>query len=150
MLISDSIAEIIEKMLEEAGGSVDVKRNDMASQLGCVPSQISYVITSRFTPERGYITESRRGGGGYIRIVKIKLARDEYLMHFFHAIGPSIDESEAQAYLINLRDNQIITDREAKIAAGALLSSSLDKAPPNIRGAIRADIFRHIIMQLLK
>lgn len=63
MLISDNIARLIEKMLDDGGGFAELKRNDLASQLGCVPSQINYVITSRFTPERGYITESRRGGG---------------------------------------------------------------------------------------
>ena len=71
MLISDNIARLIEKMLDDGGGFAELKRNDLASQLGCVPSQINYVITSRFTPERGYITESRRGGGGYIKIVRV-------------------------------------------------------------------------------
>ena len=74
MLISDNIARLIEKMLDDGGGFAELKRNDLASQLGCVPSQINYVITSRFTPERGYITESRRGGGGYIKIVRVKLS----------------------------------------------------------------------------
>ena len=64
MLLSDHIARLINEMLEEGGGQAEVRRNDLAAKLGCVPSQINYVITSRFTPERGYVTESRRGGGG--------------------------------------------------------------------------------------
>ena len=70
MLISDAIAKLIEQMINEGQGAAEIKRNDLAGQLGCVPSQINYVITSRFTPERGYIIESRRGGGGYIRIIR--------------------------------------------------------------------------------
>ena len=70
MILSDHIARLIEEMLEEGGGSAEVRRNDLAAQIGCVPSQINYVITSRFTPEHGYVTESRRGGGGYIRIFR--------------------------------------------------------------------------------
>ena len=70
MLLADEIARFIESMLAEAGGSLEICRNDLAGKIGCVPSQISYVITSRFTPDRGYIIESRRGGGGYIRIIK--------------------------------------------------------------------------------
>ena len=66
-MLADQIAKLIEEMLEEGGGSLDLRRNEMAAALGCVPSQISYVITSRFTPERGYIIESHRGGGGHIR-----------------------------------------------------------------------------------
>ena len=76
MLLSEQIAKIIEQMLEEGNGAVNVQRNDLAETLGCVPSQISYVISSRFTPERGYVTESRRGGGGYVRIVRMR-AREE-------------------------------------------------------------------------
>ena len=70
MLISDVIAKMIEDMLNENGGSLDIRRNELAGQVGCAPSQINYVITSRFTPERGYVIESRRGGGGYVRITK--------------------------------------------------------------------------------
>ena len=65
MRISDTIALLIEQMLNDGGGTAELKRNDLAEKLGCVPSQINYVITSRFTPDRGYIIESRRGGGGY-------------------------------------------------------------------------------------
>jgi transcriptional regulator CtsR len=70
MMLSDVIAQMIEEMLTAEGGSLELRRNDLAERVGCVPSQINYVITSRFTPERGYIIESRRGGGGYIRITK--------------------------------------------------------------------------------
>ena len=149
-MLSDTIAKLIEDMLSEAGGELEIQRNEMASRLGCVPSQISYVITSRFTPERGYIIESRRGGGGHIRIMKKQMHRDEYLMHFFCAIGDSIDEQEAVAYLKNLTDNSILTPREATLASAALSSSALCNLPPQLRNTVRAQIFRHIILSLMR
>ena len=64
LLLSDTIASFIDKMLDDCGGTLEIKRNDLAKKLGCVPSQINYVIATRFSPERGYMVESRRGGGG--------------------------------------------------------------------------------------
>jgi transcriptional regulator CtsR len=148
-MLSDNIARLIEQMLDAGDGSADVKRNDLAAQLGCVPSQITYVITSRFTPERGYLIESRRGGGGYIRIVRVDMTRSQYLMHFFRAIGDSLDEREAAAYLMNLKDRGIISDREQNILNAALSASALDKVPADKRNAVRADIMRHILMTLM-
>jgi len=149
MILSDHIARLIEEMLEEGNGQVEVKRNDLAAKLGCVPSQISYVITSRFTPERGYTIESRRGGGGYIRIVRIPMTRSGYLMHFFQAIGQSLEENEAKAYLGNLTDAGILSAREAGIAMAAMSRPALEKVPPESKGEVRADILRHILMLLM-
>lgn len=149
MILSDSIAKLIEKMLEDGDGCAEVKRNDMASKLGCVPSQISYVITSRFTPERGYTIESHRGGGGYIRIVRANMSRSEYLMHFFHAIGDCLSERDGIAYTENLRDHGFITQREALLTAAALSEGALDCVVKEKRNILRADIMRHIIMALM-
>lgn len=150
MLLSDNIARIIEKMLDDGGGSAEVRRADLADRLGCVPSQITYVISSRFTPERGYMTESRRGGGGYIRIVRVAMDKNEYLMHFFHAIGDKIDEREARAYAENLKNNGIITAREAGSIAAGLSERALEKVPADMRSLVRADIFRHILLAMIK
>ena len=68
MKSSDIISAFIKQLLEQSDGIVELQRNELAQHFNVVPSQISYVITSRFTPEHGYITESRRGGGGCIRI----------------------------------------------------------------------------------
>jgi transcriptional regulator CtsR len=122
----------------------------MATRLGCVPSQISYVISSRFTPERGYMIESRRGGGGCIRIVRKQIGRDEYLMHFFCAIGSAIDEGEAIAYLDNLYGNALTTERELLIARAAMSTPALSALPPSARATVRADIFKQILLSLMK
>ena len=149
MLISDSIAQMIEAMLEECGGTLSIKRNDMAERLGCAPSQINYVITSRFTPERGYIIESRRGGGGYIRIVRKQIHKNEYLMHLFYAVGGSIEEREALAYVQNLQGNAIITTKEAKMIKAAISDSALSDVPPTGRSIVRANILKHILLSLM-
>ena len=147
MLISDSIAQMIEAMLEECGGTLSIKRNDMAERLGCAPSQINYVITSRFTPERGYIIESRRGGGGYIRIVRKQIHKNEYLMHFFHAIGEALEENEAMAYVRNLVDNRLLTEDEAFLVAAGLSNKALQAIPDrHLKNTVRADIMRQFIL----
>ncbi|MBQ7336414.1 MAG: CtsR family transcriptional regulator [Clostridia bacterium] len=148
-MLTDYIAQMIEEMLNQSGGTLELQRNEMANRLGCVPSQISYVISSRFTPERGYVIESRRGGGGCIRIVRKQLGREEYLMHFFCAIGDSIDEAEAVAYLKNLLGNGFISEREFKIAYASVSNASLSAIAPNLRAMVRADLFKQIILSLM-
>lgn len=142
MLMSDLIANMIEEMLNESNGELELKRNDLAGRIGCVPSQINYVITSRFTPERGYIIESRRGGGGYVRITRVKMTRDEYLMHFFHAIGRSLDIKTADAFLISLYDKEIINKRERNIIASVMHTQMSE--------IMRADMLRQIILSIMK
>lgn len=149
-MLADYIANIIEEMLNEGNGTLELQRNEMATRLGCVPSQISYVISSRFTPERGYVIESRRGGGGCIRIIRKQMGQNEYLMHFFCAIGSSIEEGEALAYLKNLLGNAFINEREFSIASAALSTAALSSLPPSIRNAVRADLFKQMILALMK
>lgn len=148
-MLADYIAQMIEEMLNEGNGTLELQRNEMATRLGCVPSQISYVISSRFTPERGYIIESRRGGGGCIRIVRKQMGRDEYLMHFFCAIGESIDENEALAYLKNLYGNECISERELRLCSAALSNTALSSIRPAHRATVRADIFKQLILSLM-
>ena len=73
MGITDMIASFIHDALEEADGVLELQRSDLAQRFNCVPSQINYVMSTRFSPERGYIVESRRGGGGYIRISRVQV-----------------------------------------------------------------------------
>ena len=148
-MLADQIAKMIEEMLEASGGALELQRNEMAGRLGCVPSQISYVITSRFTPERGYIIESRRGGGGCIRIVRKQMHRDEYLMHFFYAIGNALEEREAMAYVKNLQDKGILSPKEAAMMAAAVSEGALGDVTPAGRRIVRANIFKHMLLSLM-
>ena len=93
MRLSDRIAQQILSMLEAAQGVAEIQRNELAGSIGCVPSQINYVLTSRFTPEQGYLVESRRGGGGYIRITRINSGRGAAIMHVVNSIGDTLDAS---------------------------------------------------------
>jgi len=142
MKISDAIQKMIEEMLSKTDGIIEIQRNDMANKFGCVPSQINYVITSRFTPERGYIIESRRGGGGYVRIIKKQIHKNEYLMHFFHAVGEEIDINSAVVFVNNLFANEIINEREKKLIIIALSFTE--------NNYLRADIMRQIILAVMK
>ena len=140
--MSDVIANMIEEMLSEGGGELELKRNDLAGRIGCVPSQINYVITSRFTPERGYMIESRRGGGGYVRITKVQMTRDEYLMQLFNSIGSAFDVSSCRVFINAMLEKGVITLREANIIRG-VFSIPMDDG-------VRADMMRRIIMSILK
>ncbi len=150
MLISDSIGKLIEEMLKDGGGQLEIRRNDLAGRVGCAPSQINYVITSRFTPERGYLIESRRGGGGYIRIVKKQLTKDECLMHCLYTIGNELDEGGALAILRNLVDNGLISAQVAHVASAAISQNALASLPAEMKKSVRADIFRQLILSFMK
>ncbi|MBE6712178.1 MAG: CtsR family transcriptional regulator [Ruminococcaceae bacterium] len=149
MLLSQKIALMLEEMLEESGGELSIVRNELASRLGCVPSQINYVITSRFTPERGYVVESRRGGGGYIRIRKIAMSRNEYLMHLLAAIGDRMDREDANYFLSTLGEKGILSSREARLSAAALSDNALAKLGREERSILRADLMKQIVLQIL-
>lgn len=149
MMLSQRIAEMLEEMLEESGGELSIVRNELASRLGCVPSQINYVITSRFTPERGYVVESRRGGGGYVRIRKVLMHRNEFLMHFYQSIGDQVNLETAAFYLSALQEKELLTPREARLISSTLSDTALGKVPREQRGLLRADVLKSSILQIL-
>ena len=148
MVLSDHIAKLIEEMLDSGGGSAEVKRNDLAARLGCVPSQINYVITSRFTPERGYMTESRRGGGGYIRITRVRLDKGAAMMHLVNSVGDSIDAASAQAIIGNLYDQKLITKEAAMIMRSAVAERTFRAIPYELRDAFRSVILKNMLLNV--
>lgn len=148
MRISDNVANYILQMLNEEGGIAEIQRNELANTFGCVPSQINYVITSRFTPEQGYIVESRRGGGGYIRITRRRMSKFDMIMHIVNAIGQTIDAASARAMLRNLVENGIAEQSDAMLIAAALSEKSLAAAPKELRGQLRAAIFKNMLLVL--
>ena len=104
MGISDLIAGFLQDCLDETGdGVLEVQRGELAQRFNCVPSQINYVMSTRFSPERGYIVESRRGGNGYIRITRVQVDRETLLMHVINSLGDRVDLPSARAILGNLR-----------------------------------------------
>ncbi len=148
MRMSDLVAQYILEMLEAQDGSAEIRRNELAGSLGCVPSQINYVITSRFTPEQGYIVESRRGGGGYIRISRVKMDRDTALMHIINSVGNTLDKATAEAMLNNMLQRQMLELQSARIIAAALSDRTLGHIEQDKRDIIRADLFKNMLLTL--
>ena len=148
MRISDSVANYILQMLNEADGIAEIQRNELANALGCVPSQINYVITSRFTPEQGYIVESRRGGGGYIRIIRRRMTKSDLIMHIVNSVGQSLDAASMRAMLRNLVETGVASESDARLMAAALSDSSLAPAPKESRYLLRASLFKNMLLVL--
>ena len=146
MKISELIAREIISMLEEQDGIAEIKRNDFANKLGCVPSQINYVLSSRFTPEQGYVIESRRGGGGYIKITRLCSDKKSQIMHIIDSLGEQIDFYSARSILINLCYQQLIEKKAASIVLSAVSDSALKGVDAEIRDKVRADIFKNALV----
>ncbi len=151
MIISDNIARMIEALIEESGGTIELKRNVMAEQLGCAPSQINYVIMSRFTPERGYLTESRRGGGGFIRIVKKPIHRNVFLAQVIESIGTHLTESDCSAVLRTLAAHNAITPHDLELISIAVSLPSLSAiTSKKEQSEVRAAILRRLLTALMQ
>ena len=148
MRMSDLVAQYIIEMLDRENGSAEIQRNELAGNLGCVPSQINYVITSRFTPEKGYIVESRRGGGGFIRISRVKMDRGTALMNIINSIGTTLDKASAEAMLKNMLQRDMIELTSAKLIASALSDRTLTNVEQSKRDAVRADLFKNMLLTL--
>jgi len=144
--ISDIIAGFIDEMLSDTGGTAELRRAELASRFKCVPSQINYVISTRFSPEHGYIVESRRGGGGYIRIRRIVMESEMLIMHTVNAIGERVDPNSAAALVANLRQNDAISDEESSLIMSAIGTNALRPARPIERDALRASILKQMLM----
>lgn len=145
MNMSDVIAGMILDMFDDENSTIRIKRNDLASQLGCVPSQINYVITSRFTPEQGYRIESRRGGGGCIYITRAN-SKSSAVMALINSIGDSIDERSAKANIYNLNYQNLIDEKSAKILNAALADTNFKDLPQDTRDAVRAKQFKRMLL----
>lgn len=147
MNISDIIEAFINERLKDEDGRTEIRRNELAEHLGCVPSQINYVISTRFTTERGYTVESRRGGGGYISIKKVVYPTENMVMHVVNSIGNSIDFESAKAIIRNLWEYDVISRREAEIMI-SVLSDRILTLPRDQRGVLRARLMKNMLMRL--
>ena len=117
---SDIIELFLKELIEQQNGELELKRNELAGRFNCAPSQINYVLATRFTVNRGYVVTSRKGGGGYIRITSIDMARNEYILHIINQIGESCNEAQGLQVIHGLYERDLITRREAKIMAASL------------------------------
>ena len=146
-----NICDAIEQFLLDAfseDGVVLISRNNLAQHFDCAPSQINYVLTTRFTADRGYLTASRRGGGGYIEIRKIDVSKDGYLI-LCREIGEEISCRRAQSILEALAERNVVTRRESALLNLAMSDSSLS-SPIVIKDRLRAQILKNIILELIQ
>lgn len=147
--ISDIIEEYLKQVLEKSEEEiVEIKRSEIANKFQCVPSQINYVINTRFTLERGYIVESKRGGGGFIRIIKVRPTNHFSLIeHLMSLIGNSIPQSTCLDIIERLVEEEVITYREAKIMASVIDRNVLKIELPE-RDRLRARMLKAMLRVL--
>ncbi len=150
MRLSDSIESFIKTLLSEESAEVELKRNELAEYFGCAPSQINYVLATRFSPDHGYLTESRRGGGGYIRIVRVVESGSQRLMYLINErIGESIGEDECMRLISQLKEQQIVTADEAALMASSVSTRAMAVPLPDaMKNSLRARIMKSMLMTI--
>ena len=147
MGISDLIASFLMEGLEEAeDGVLEVQRSDLAQRFNCVPSQINYVMSTRFSPEHGSIVESRRGGNGYIRITRVRVDRQTLLMHVINSLGSRVDLPSARAILSNLVQSGALEEAVGRALLAAVGDKALSAIPREGRDIVRADIMKQVLI----
>lgn len=147
--ISDIIEEYLKKALNISGEDiVEIKRSEIAERFQCVPSQINYVINTRFTIEKGYIVESKRGGGGYIRIIKVQPEDEAQLVdEMLSYVRSRVTQQTAEALILRLLEEEVITKREAKIMLSVIDRAVLQVDLP-LRDEMRANILKAMLSTL--
>lgn len=148
MSLSGDIENYIKKLLEEHG-FVEVQRSELAEAFQCVPSQINYVLSTRFTPSQGYLVESRRGGGGFLRIVKLCWVdpTGQKYQEVYNNLDVEMEQWEAEGVLNRLREEGLITSREYHILKAVIDRDVLQVELPQ-RDYIRSRIVQAALAAL--
>lgn len=145
MNLSNIITQMLIEMMGEEG-LAEIQRNELAERLGCVPSQINYVLSSRFTPEHGYIVESKRGGGGSIKIRRISFDRPQMIMHAVNSIGSSIDDPTCKAFILNLQTQNFLSNEAAMLILAATNENNFRFLQADLRNIARANILKQMMI----
>ena len=147
--LTDMIEATILDLMEAQDGTCEIARNAFAAELRVAPSQISYVISTRFSHRQGYLVESRRGGSGYVRIQRLPYTEEaEYLMHLAKSLADSLSQHEARVLINQLKNLEIISVDMGWIMKAALADDSLKLLDPLSRDRVRAQIFHNILIRL--
>ena len=147
MRISDIIEEFIKDLFDDNSQQIEIQRNELAEYFNCVPSQINYVIATRFKPSQGYYVESRRGGGGHITIKKVNNTKNDYIMHIINNIGNEITASEVDILLSDFLTYNITNKKEAKLIKVATSDNVLAPAKEK-KDNLRARILKNMLINL--
>ena len=146
--LTDSIEAFIKSLLEEGQEQVDVQRNELAQYFRCAPSQITYVLSTRFTPDHGYVIESRRGGGGYIRIVRLREEPGSNLLYLINQrIGSSISRHDCDAIISQLCESHVVTENEAGLMRAAVSADAIN-LPVAFKDSLLASTLRAMLLQI--
>ena len=148
MRMSDMIEEFIKDLFNDEDELIEIQRNDLAQQFNCVPSQINYVISTRFKPSQGYYVESKRGGGGHITIKKVNVKKTNYFMHIINNIGDTLTGHEADIFISNLLSYDMLSEQQAKLLKVATSDNVLILTQPT-KDIIRARIFKNMLLNLV-
>ena len=148
MRLSEVIEQYIKDMFSDNDDFVEFGRTELAQYFNCVPSQINYVISTRFNPEKGYYVESRRGGGGNIKIKRINVTKDKYVMHIIKSINHDLTQQDAELLIQDLLDYDVISEIEYKLLRVATSDKVLN-LPKEYRDAVRTRVFKNMILNLI-
>ncbi len=146
---SDLIAAFIGEMLTAGGGIVELQRKQLAERFDCVPSQINYVIETRFSPESGYLVESQRGGGGFIRIVRLLDDKQQTLLKAARGVGGQLTQNDAARLTRTLISAELLTQREGQLLLSACSDGAFVEVDKASRDRLRAAVFRCAIMGIV-
>lgn len=152
MKLSDSIAEFIRDMMSDSESELEIRRNELAEYFSCAPSQINYVLSTRFTPKHGYALESTRGGGGSIRIYRLKLDKGEYESHLINELlGREISEREASIFINELHERKSISLEASRLMLSATSNDAMSlPMPERLKNSLRAGILRQMLIEAMK
>ena len=147
--LSDTIERFIKELMSEEA-HIELRRNELAQHFGCAPSQINYVLATRFSVDHGYLIESRRGGGGYVRIVRMHCREEGNLLDaLIKRVGNSIDEETTNAIVQHLQDNKLVTANEAALIRSATGKNALS-LPISGKDVLRAAVFKNMLIQVFR
>ncbi len=133
----------------DADDFIELSRNDLAKFFSCVPSQINYVLNTRFTINRGFVVESQRGGSGYIKVVRMQDNNNNFLKNALNIASLPLNVTQAVQLLTQMGERKILNEREVQLIKSTISVKALNN-PINIDNKIRANILRSVIIELLK
>ncbi len=148
--LSDQIEQYFRKLLKRYQGKIEIKRNRLADEFDCAPSQINYVLDTRFTVDKGYLVESQRGGGGYIRIIRIKIdSETETIQNIISRLDGAVPQKQAEGIIERLYENDLITERVKQLMEKAVNRNTLKVELP-YRDFLRGRILKGMLKVILK
>lgn len=148
-VLSDHIEDFIKTLMSEEDGMAELQRNELAQKFNCAPSQINYVLTTRFSPGRGYVIESRRGGGGYVRVIRLNMDRCDYLLQMIERnLNEAINMRQAAELIDGLKETGAISKEMKNIMLAAVSDKALSPAGEQ-RNELRSTVLKEILTSIL-